>query len=1206
MAAQGSPPRYPQWPSPTKYPQRPSPTKYPQRPSPTINVQAMPPQPVPVGVTSQGTFRPQVNAVARFVEASRSRPVYTDFRAPLSPGKIFRQAPGVPFQAGSARLPWQAPAPDLRPHTDRPVLRFHTPTKSPEPRVDPIARVRTGERSPDAKAAPKEARTQNLDPKGQPDGAPDASTSGIPATSMAPFEAPEVPTEAPQETLQETPRKTTQETTEETPQETTEETPQEVPQAVASALEDASEMEESPTVHRAGLSLPKEAVQRQGTLPDEPPHSSGVSVKVSTFKKESACCSGLASCMEGISGLFSFRSFTDERDKFEQIVTFLGSVPLFKKQLPPSEWPKVAQLLEKNTWKPDTKLVTQGDLGTTFFMIYSGQAVLMVRDDQGEEHEGALLSAGDYIGGRAIVTEQRHMATVIAAGPDDLVTLSMSKQVFEESGLKSCLHFPKRPAIEMGGSASAATLAPTTPLSPKKNASFGGKITEKQQEFIIRAMKHNPNFRAFVDETELGEDAMKDVVSHSEERCIPAGKAAATFGDLGHEFFVIEKGSIEVVITSGSSGQKSAAAAAATFSLADRIRRKQDFLMKLHIPVVDKRKKKINRSCSVLTKDPRLEDEMEKKAKGFRRSPSFGDRIGNFAAASLRGDRGLGRIASLDQPEPREKVISALHAGDSFGELSLMYNIRREATFRAAEDTQLLVINRKVFKEITGRDNGRRKFKEYCDLVDEVDSLTPLLRSQRMELAAYAQDLVDFEPGRRVLFQGKVRQKPLWYVIHSGSAILSQEDQHTCRKIAELSRGSSFGERSLMKAKVTGQCISEVSVDAGPGGLKCLTFDGDLICDIFSSLAGSDASLLPSVECDASQWEQQKGSTCRSLQKAQCKSDLNSLHELCRLGQGAFGTVFLVKDDEARRRYALKRVSKGHSARMGTCQSLCWERDLLNMLDSNFIVRLHRTLKDQQFVYFLLEAALGGDLYGMFNSHQEIFLNDEPRGSTSAFYAGCVIAALEHLHERKIIYRDLKPENIMLDTRGYGKICDMGLARFVVGKTNTQAGTPDYMAPEMIDPPHYHDNSADWWSLGVLVYEMMCQQLPFEDDELEDTGERLLAIRRSQEMRLDFPATCPAGGRAFIAKLLRKLPHRLGAQGGAEEVRAHYFWQGFDFGSLHQQAMKSPVERPWAGQAETPAEVKSPWHRGGSCLSPGEEEIFEEYAEDGSNWDREF
>ncbi|CAJ1343707.1 unnamed protein product [Effrenium voratum] len=91
--------------SPTKYPQRPSPTKYPQRPSPTINVQAMPPQPVPVGVTSQGTFRPQVNAVARFVEASRSRPVYTDFRAPLSPGKIFRQAPGVPFQAAAPDFP---------------------------------------------------------------------------------------------------------------------------------------------------------------------------------------------------------------------------------------------------------------------------------------------------------------------------------------------------------------------------------------------------------------------------------------------------------------------------------------------------------------------------------------------------------------------------------------------------------------------------------------------------------------------------------------------------------------------------------------------------------------------------------------------------------------------------------------------------------------------------------------------------------------------------------------------------------------------------------------------------------------------------------------------------------------------------------------------------------------------------------------------
>ena len=90
------------------------------------------------------------------------------------------------------------------------------------------------------------------------------------------------------------------------------------------------------------------------------------------------------------------------------------------------------------------------------------------------------------------------------------------------------------------------------------------------------------------------------------------------------------------------------------------------------------------------------------------------------------------------------------------------------------------------------------------------------------------------------------------------------------------------------------------------------------------------------------EWEQIKKS--RSFQKSECNISLSSLKEVCRLGQGAFGTVFLVEDSS--HSYALKRVSKGHAARCGTCESLCWERDLLNMLDSNFLVRLYRTMKD--------------------------------------------------------------------------------------------------------------------------------------------------------------------------------------------------------------------------------------------------------------------
>jgi len=981
-----------------------------------------------------------------------------------------------------------------------------------------------------------------------------------------------------------------------------EESPSPSPRSTASVTERSARSLVEPVAEISrGLSLPLLAALRASRAALEEPMS---------------CCGGLVATLkyfkENVVNMLVFRNWNEERDKFEQTVNFLTSVPLFKKQLPPCELPKVAQLLEEKTWPKGSKLVTQGDIGDTFFMIYEGQAALMMKDDQGEEQEVGLLSAGDYIGGRAIVTEQRHMATVLAVG--GLVTLSMSKQAFEQAGLKARLHFPKRPAIEVGGS-SQATLLPTTPLSPKKRSSFCmKKLDENQQIAIIRAMKHNPNFRAFVDGANgPSEESIKEIVANSEIRTLKCGDTAAKFGDLGHEFYVIEQGSIEVIINTGALNQgqgqrgqsKSAAAAAATFSMADRIRRKQDFLMKLHIPVVDRnsKKAKFNRSCSVLTKDPREEEAVVTGAESLDIGSSFNATSFRVKSASRKLKLG-GLSDEIEQEKPNDKVISTLHAGDSFGELSLLYNIRREATFRAAEETKLFVINRKIFKEITGRDSGRRKFKEYCDLLDEVDSLTPLLRSERMELAAFAQDMISFDPNQRVLFQGKIRQKPMWYVIFKGTAVLSQSDGQESRKIAELPRGNTFGERSLLRAKVTGQCISEVSVDAGPEGMTCLTFDGELICDIFTNLSLSDASMLPDVNADVSEWEKIK--TCKSRQKFECSSTIHSVKEVCRLGQGAFGTVFLVEDEPSQERYALKRVSKGHALRCGTCQSLCWERDLLNMLDSSFIVRLHKTMKDQQFVYFLLEAALGGDLYGLFSTHQDIFLADQPRGYSSAFYAGCVIAALEHLHERKIIYRDLKPENIMLDTRGYGKVCDMGLARFVVGKTNTQAGTPDYMAPEMIDPPHYHDNSADWWSLGVLIYEMLCQQLPFDDEELEDTGERLLALRRSQEHRLNFPAECPAEGKALIARLLRKLPLRLGAQGGAEEVRGHYYFKDFDFPALHAQALQSPVERPWKPSAVTASEIASPWLRGPEHLSPGEEEIYESYEDDGSQWDTEF
>jgi len=297
------------------------------------------------------------------------------------------------------------------------------------------------------------------------------------------------------------------------------------------------------------------------------------------------------------------------------------------------------------------------------------------------------------------------------------------------------------------------------------------------------------------------------------------------------------------------------------------------------------------------------------------------------------------------------------------------------------------------------------------------------------------------------------------------------------------------------------------------------------------------------------------------------RAHLDRLRKICCLGRGAFAEVFLVENPICRKQYALKAMSRCHIMQCGMEEHIRWERKLLSMVDSPFIIRLHRTFADEQHIYFLLEAALGGSLMELLHGHAEILFNDRPRGSSTIFYCACLVAALEHLHERRIVHRDLKPENCLLDEKGYVKLCDMGFARFVLGKTHTLAGTPDYMAPEMIDYPHTHDMSVDWWSLGVLTYELQTSQTPWEDEGFSDLRNRLMAIRRSQVSSgpPSLPFYVPREIESFVQQLLQKLPRRLGAAGGAAEVKSHsmFSYVNLDFEALHDGKLKPPIQIPW-------------------------------------------
>lgn len=124
----------------------------------------------------------------------------------------------------------------------------------------------------------------------------------------------------------------------------------------------------------------------------------------------------------------------------------------------------------------------------------------------------------------------------------------------------------------------------------------------------------------------------------------------------------------------------------------------------------------------------------------------------------------------------------------------------------------------------------------------------------------------------------------------------------------------------------------------------------------------------------------------------------------------------------------------------------------------------------------ILEYVCGGEIFRLLRQECR-FIND-----VALFYATEIVSALEHLHSFDIAYRDLKPENLLIDNEGHMKITDFGFAKVVKDKTYTLCGTPEYLAPEIIQSTDGHDKSVDWWALGVLIFEMIAGYPPFYDE----------------------------------------------------------------------------------------------------------------------------
>ncbi|KAK4146053.1 kinase-like domain-containing protein [Dichotomopilus funicola] len=271
------------------------------------------------------------------------------------------------------------------------------------------------------------------------------------------------------------------------------------------------------------------------------------------------------------------------------------------------------------------------------------------------------------------------------------------------------------------------------------------------------------------------------------------------------------------------------------------------------------------------------------------------------------------------------------------------------------------------------------------------------------------------------------------------------------------------------------------------------------------------------------------------------------------VGKGSFGKVMQVRKKDTSRIYALKTIRKAHIISRSEVAHTLAERSVLAQINNPFIVPLKFTFQSPEKLYFVLAFVNGGELFHHLQKEQRFDVN------RSRFYTAELLCALECLHGFNVIYRDLKPENILLDYQGHIALCDFGLCKLDMkdeDRTNTFCGTPEYLAPELLMGNGYN-KTVDWWTLGVLLYEMLTGLPPFYDENTNEMYRKIL----SEPLHFPGHDVVPPAAKDLLTKLLNRDPQqRLGANGSAE-IKAHPFFHAIDWRKLLQRKYE-PAFKP--------------------------------------------
>mmetsp|Transcript_70120 Transcript_70120/g.183777 ORF Transcript_70120/g.183777 Transcript_70120/m.183777 type:complete len:545 (-) Transcript_70120:38-1672(-) len=485
--------------------------------------------------------------------------------------------------------------------------------------------------------------------------------------------------------------------------------------------------------------------------------------------------------------------------------------------------------------------------------------------------------------------------------------------------------------------------------------------------------------------------------------------------------------------------------------------------------------------------------------------------------------------------------------------MSMLYCAPRFSTVVAKEKGYMWAIDRSNFQMVQMK-AAEDEIKARVQYLNGLKTLESFSKEDKEKMGA-AMETILLIKGEELVSE-KVRGTTL-YILVKGSVVVRATGQTEMKLEAGSSTGDVlyFGEKAL---SATGKEASTETVTVESATALALVMEREEFHKIWDRL-------IEARPCEA--FTRYATSATKAPSEHGPLFALSSARKIGLIGYGALGVVELCQNTVSKDLYVLKTISKGHVVQKGLRKSIMSERMLWVGVVSPFIVRVFATYNEPQSLCFLVEAALGGELSSAYQKY-----NLYGSEKHTMYYVAGVVLALEHLHKRRIVYRNVQPQNVLLSSLGKPKLTDMALAKLVVGHTFTVCGTPTYMAPEILAGVG-HTRAVDWWSVGVLVFELMSGRSPFDSDHPMEIYSNVMR----GFARVELPENCNGAVGDLIGSLLRQkdIDRLAMRQGGIKNVLDHAWFKNaldhagiqnvrdFDWFAMRTSTLEAPYLPSW-------------------------------------------